>query len=333
MTIEIRTHSVEPIRQTFGHIARRFGDKPASRYQEASYDLEAKTNFHYRPLWDPVHELNDPTRTAIRMADWYAVADPRQFYYGAYVGNRAKMQEAAESSFAFCEKRNLLTRLPEETQSQLLRLLVPLRHVELGANMNNSKIAGDATATTVAQMHMYQAMDRLGMGQYLSRIALMIDGSTGAALDESKGYWMTDDLWQPMRQLVEDTLVVDDWFELTLVQNVLIDGLLYPLVYERMDQWLGERGAEDVSLLTEFMRDWFKDALRWTNAMLKVVAGESEANQALLQQWTDHWEPRVYAALEPLACASTGTAALAEVRAQHASRLGKFGLRVQGGEA
>ena len=53
MTIEIKTNSVEPIRQTYGHIARRFGDKPATRYQEASYDLEAKTNFHYRPPWEP----------------------------------------------------------------------------------------------------------------------------------------------------------------------------------------------------------------------------------------------------------------------------------------
>ena len=330
MSIEIKTNSVEPIRQTFGHIARRFGDKPASRYQEASYDLEAKTNFHYRPLWDSEHELNDETRTAIRMEDWYAVTDPRQFYYGAYVGNRAKMQEAAETSFGFCEKRNLLGRLPEETQKQLLRLLVPLRHVELGANMNNSKIAGDAIATTVAQMHIYQAMDRLGVGQYLSRIALLIDGSTGTSLDESKGYWMDDELWQPMRKLVEDTLVMQDWFELSLVQNVLMDGLLYPMVYEKMDQWLGEQDAEDVSMLTEFMRDWYKESLRWTNAMMKAVAGDSDANRELLQTWIDHWEPRVYQALKPLAEASTGVDALDETRAQLATRLKKFGLQSQG---
>ncbi|SFL81223.1 aromatic/alkene monooxygenase hydroxylase subunit beta [Marinobacter zhejiangensis] len=330
MTIEIKTNSVEPIRQTFGHIARRFGDKPASRYQEASYDLEAKTNFHYRPLWDSEHGLNDPTRTAIRMEDWYAVTDPRQFYYGAYVGNRAKMQEAAETSFGFCEKRNLLGRLPEEMQTLLLRLLVPLRHVELGANMNNSKVAGDVPATTVSQLHIYQAMDRLGIGQYLSRIALMIDGSSGKGLDESKGYWMDDALWQPMRKLVEDSLVVQDWFELTLLQNVLMDGLLYPLVYEKVDQWLGENGAEDVSMLTEFMRDWYKESLRWTNAMMKVVAGESEANLALLQSWVDDWEPRIYDALKPLAQATSGVDALDDIRAQLATRLNKFGLHSQG---
>ena len=330
MNIEIKTTSVEPIRHTYSHIARRFGDKPATRYQEASYDLEAKTNFHYRPQWDSRYELNDDRRTAIRMDDWYAVSDPRQYYYGAYVGNRAKMQESAETSFGFCDKRNLLTRLPEETQKQLLRLLVPLRHVELGANMNNSKIAGDAVATTVSQMHIYAAMDRLGIGQYLSRIALMIDGSTGKALDESKGYWMDDELWQPMRKLVEDTLVVDDWFELTLVQNILLDGLMYTLVYHKMDAWLATQGAEDVSMLTEFMRDWYKESLRWTNAMIKAVAGESEANCELLQTWIDQWEPQIYSALQPLAEASVGIDALDEARAELSTRLKKFGLQSRG---
>src|SRR5690554_1595366 len=103
MTIEIKTSTLEPVRNTFAHIEKRFGDKPATRYQEATYDVQAETNFHYRPLWQPEHELNDVSRTALVMNDWYAFKDPRQFYYGTYVQQRAKMQEAAENSYAFFE--------------------------------------------------------------------------------------------------------------------------------------------------------------------------------------------------------------------------------------
>lgn len=53
MTVEIRTQTVKPVRQTFGHLARRFGDKPATRYQEATYDIQSEVNHHYKPLWDP----------------------------------------------------------------------------------------------------------------------------------------------------------------------------------------------------------------------------------------------------------------------------------------
>ena len=81
MTVEIRVRSVKPLRHTFGHIARRFGDKPATRYQEGTYHLQAEVNFHYKPLWDPARDIYDPRRTAVEMADWYACKDPRQYYY------------------------------------------------------------------------------------------------------------------------------------------------------------------------------------------------------------------------------------------------------------
>ena len=67
MAIDLRTVSIKPLRQTFGHLARRMGgDKPASRYLEGTMDIQAMDNFHYRPTWDPEHEIFDNTRTAIR---------------------------------------------------------------------------------------------------------------------------------------------------------------------------------------------------------------------------------------------------------------------------
>ena len=85
MTIEIKTSTLEPVRNTYEHTRRRFGDKPASRYQEASYDIAPENNFHYRPTWEPDKLLNDTSRTAVVMEDWYAYRDPRQYYYGTYV--------------------------------------------------------------------------------------------------------------------------------------------------------------------------------------------------------------------------------------------------------
>lgn len=61
MTLEIKTSNVEPIRQNYAYIERRFGSKPATRYQEVSFDVQAETNFHYRPLWKPEKTLNDKT--------------------------------------------------------------------------------------------------------------------------------------------------------------------------------------------------------------------------------------------------------------------------------
>jgi phenol/toluene 2-monooxygenase (NADH) P1/A1 len=82
MQIDLRTVSIKPLRNTFAHVAKRLGgDKPATRYQEGTLDIQATHNFHYRPTWDPDHEIFDPRRTQLVMKDWYAFKDPRQFYY------------------------------------------------------------------------------------------------------------------------------------------------------------------------------------------------------------------------------------------------------------
>jgi hypothetical protein len=61
MQIDLRTVSIKPLRQTFDHIARRIGpDKAATRYQEGTLDVQATHNFHYRPTWDPDHEISMP---------------------------------------------------------------------------------------------------------------------------------------------------------------------------------------------------------------------------------------------------------------------------------
>ncbi len=48
MQIDIKTSSVKPLRNTYAYIEKRFGDKPASRYQEATYDIQEEINFHYK---------------------------------------------------------------------------------------------------------------------------------------------------------------------------------------------------------------------------------------------------------------------------------------------
>jgi phenol hydroxylase P1 protein len=326
MSIEIKTTTVEPIRHTFSHTRRRFGDKPASRYQEASFDIESATNFHYRPLWQPDKLLNDASRTAVVMADWGAISDPRQFYYGAYVQARAKMQENAEHDFAFCEKRNLLAGLNSVQREQIARLLLPLRHAELGANMNNSGIAADGFGTSLTQMHMFTAMDRLATAQYLSRIGLMLEDDGLALLASAKQQWLEDPAWQGMRRYVEDTLVVRDWFELTLAQNLVSDGLVYPLLFQAFDEQLSANGAGQVGMLTEFMRLWFAESQRWVDALVKTVVGESAANRELIEGWIAHWRPRALQALAPLADIGPGADALASIDNDFAARLKKLGL-------
>ncbi|MDY6891711.1 MAG: aromatic/alkene monooxygenase hydroxylase subunit beta [Pseudomonadota bacterium] len=327
MTIEIKTATLEPVRNTYANVMRRFGDKPATRYQEATYDLQAEINFHYRPLWQPDFELNDPRRTAIKMADWYAFRDPRQFYYGTYVQQRAKMQENAEGNYAFFEKRDLARHLSEQQRADLIRYLVPLRHLELAANLNNVYGTAYGYGTAITQALLFDGMDRLGIAQYLSRIGLMLDGNSGTALAEAKQHWMEADFWQGVRALCEEMLVTEDWFELCVAQNLVVDTLVYDLVYTQFDRHLADNGAQDVAMLTEFMQLWYKDTSRWVDAVMKTAAAESEENKALLAQWVEKWRGKAEGALAPLAAAMLNDRALAQSLAELEQRVAKAGIK------
>ncbi len=327
MTIEIKTAKMDTIRNTFGHIARRFGDKPATRYQEATYDIAAQTNFHYKPLWDQDHELNDPSRTAITMEDWYALKDPRQFYYGTYVQNRARMQENAESNFGFFDKRDLADKLPEGMKERLIKHLIPLRHVEHTANLNNMYCTAYANyCTAVAQATLFEGMDRFGNAQYYARIGLAIDGNTGDSLAAAKEEWMNNPIWQGLRAYCEKTLTIDDWFETFIAQNIVLDTLVDNLYFEQYDAWLTENNAGDILMLTEFMRERSRESQRWSDSLLKTVINENRQNADQVKSWISTWRIRAQSALEPLANDLLSDDALAEAYSALATRLKKIGL-------
>ncbi|MDV7210189.1 aromatic/alkene monooxygenase hydroxylase subunit beta [Azotobacter beijerinckii] len=299
MQIDLRTVSIQPLRNTFDHLVRRFGDKPASRYQEGSYDIQATENLHYRPTWDPEQALYDTRITKIVMQDWYALKDPRQFYYSTYTLARARQQDSMEANFSFVESRGLTDLLPAELRQTALDLLVPLRHAAWGANQHNTFICGYGYATVFTQPCIYHAMDNLGTAQYLSRLGLLLGGTE--ALDAGKAAWLDGEAWQPLRRFVEDCLTLRDPFELFVAQNVILDGLLYPLVYERIvDDYLSSRGGSAVAMLTQFMSDWFDETRKWVDAVLKVAAAESGHNREQLQAWTGAWTDRAAAALLPV---------------------------------
>jgi phenol hydroxylase P1 protein len=326
MSVEIKTAILEPIRNTFAHIERRFGDKPATRYQEATYDVASEINFHYRPLWQPEFELNDSGRTAIVMKDWYAFKDPRQFYYGTYVQARAKQQETAESNFAFFEKRDLARFLSEDVKEKLVRLVIPFRHVEQAANLNNIYGSSYGYGTAITQALLYNGMDRLGNAQYLSRIGLILDGNSGESLTKAKHHWMEDAAWQGVRAYCEANICVEDWFESFVAQDVVLDTLVADLVFNQFDLWLQDNNAQDVGMLTEFTRNWHKETTRWVDSVVKVAAAESEENKTKLEEWIHVWKDKATIALAPLAAEMVGEGALELAVGTLTKRLNKSGL-------
>lgn len=329
MNIDLQAREITPLRNTYAHVAQYIGgDKVASRYQEATFGAQPMTNFHYRPTWDPDHQIFDASRSQVKLADWYVLKDPRQFYYASWTMTRARQQDAIEANFQFVESRGMVAMIPEAVRERALAVLMPLRHAAWGANMNNASVAAYGFGTAFTAPAMFHAMDNLGVAQYLTRLGLAM--ADPDVLDEGKQAWLEGPEWQGLRRLVEDTLVLQDPFELFVAQNLAIDGLLYPLIYSHfVDDHVALQGGTAVAMLTQFMPEWFAETSRWIDAVAKTAAAESEENRALITRWVAEWSDRAQAALSPiaeLALGAQGHEALGEVVESFKARCKKAGL-------
>jgi len=320
MSVQIKTVDFEPKRQTFGHVARRLGgDKPATRYQEATFDLQPTANFHYKPLWEPEFWVYDERKTAVVMSDWYKLLDPRQYYYATYNIARANMNQSVERSFTFADERGLIDKLSAEARARIETGLLPLRHLHWGANMNMTEICQRGYGAALTAPCIFSAMDHLGMAQIVSRIGLVLDGQTGASLDAAKQVWLNDPAWQGVRKLIEDTFVERDFIQLYVAQTLAVNGVVFDLVYKLADAAWKEAGIT-IAMLTEFMTDWRAEESRWSDSVIKTVAAESPENKALVSQWAKLWIDRAVEAAKPLSASLLGDNGAAAEAAGEATR-------------
>jgi phenol hydroxylase P1 protein len=300
---ELRTKVIEPRRKTFTNLTERFGDRPASRYEEGSIDVQARSNFHYRPLWDPTHEIFDPTYTRFRLTDPYSFVDPRQYYYAPYVTARAQLHEAFGATLKYLEERQLLERLPEAWKTVLIDVVVPLRHYESGAQLVSVNGCKFGYGTTITQCLSYAAFDRIGNAQVLSRVGISLAGGTDTLLATAKENWLTAEALQPLRRYTEELLVEKDW-AVAHVGLDLADQLLYGLLYRHLDETALLGGAGAYSLVAQHVNGWFTDHRRWVDALYKAWGADAEhgaSNHAALAEVVATLLPKATAAVQALA--------------------------------
>lgn len=331
MTLDIKSVDIKPIRQTFGHVERRIGEgKAATRYEEATYDLQPTANFHYKPTYNSKYELYDKAKTAIKMKDWYTLLDPRQFHYSSYVMTRAKQQEVAEQNYVFIEKRNLLSAMPQELKEQVLTHILPLRHYEWGANLNNLQIVSEGYGAAMTSAAMFHTEDRLGNAQYITKNALLISQNETEALDNSKELWLNDASWQPLRKIMEDSFVLEDWFELHLAQNMIMDAFIHPLFFNLYEEEITPKGGSCQAMMTEFLTIWFEESSKWVDKTIEISAKESDGNCELLSSWAIKYISLMEDAILPLATnlVSNPQEIVAVLKENLITRLQKTGLKV-----
>ena len=108
---------------------------------------------------------------------------------------------------------------------------------------------------------------RVGNAQMLSRVGIAMGSVGGDQLKIVKQEWLDGTHLQPLRRLVDEIMVVDDWAEALLAVD-MIDSFVYPLVYGGLDDAALLTGAGAYSLSAQHLTGWFADQRRWLDALV-----------------------------------------------------------------
>jgi len=288
---EIRQNVIDPLRVGFDWVERRLG-RPANRYEEASIEVQQEENFHYRPLWDPDHDIFDPGYSRLRLSDWYRFTDPRQYFYYTYNQTRTKAAEQLDSALQYAEDAGVFDQLAAPWRELLVTVIGPLRHFEYGANMVYAQICRFSYGTTIEQAAIFSSFDHLGNAQQLTKILLKLpEGLEGLA--QAKAAWMEDPALQPLRRYIEDVLVVEDWGEQWVALSVALAPYLYPLVFARGEELGRNTGLGMAGMAFRYFFNWYRDDRQWTDRLWETFASDPEIdNEPILKAFLDHWRPR-----------------------------------------
>jgi len=340
MQFELRTQVIEPKRKTFTNLVERYGDRPASRYEEGSIDIQAVENFHYKPLYTASRDVYDAEYTAFKLTDPYSFLDPRQLYYAPYVQSRAAMNDAIVKTIEYVESRDLLQKLPAGWDAIVGEVLIPLRHWEAGAQLVSIEGSRWAYGTTIDQCCTYAAFDRIGNAQNISRIGIVYSEGHDHALTAAKEKWLTDPALQGLRRLIEETLAGDDWAKKILTVD-LADRLLYPVMFTHLDEAALIGGGGAYSLVAQHFSSWFADQRRWLDHLVKTwfadeqygASNKAAFDEVLASRWAQVVEAVTDVAAALDARVETGAVASVEANAAAlAAELGALGLTVPGGK-
>lgn len=165
----------------------------------------------------------------------------------------------------------------------------------------------EALSDTLGNAFCFEAFDRMRHAQAIAIYLMDIEENIEDFIDlGAKERWLGDLTYQPLRSLVEHLVALEDWGELAVVTNLLVDPIVSDVGVSSLVGRFGPFHGDHVTpyLISTVERDRRRNRA-WTEELVRMVTAEgldaADANRDLIQGWLDKWSPAVREAVDGLA--------------------------------
>lgn len=239
---------------------------------------------------------------------WFDFRDPASHWQRTYVRMQAEQERAIERVTDDAAASGALAAMDPAWVTDVIDVHYRVwSYLEYGLFRAFATAQREALSDTLGNALCFEGFDRMRHAQaivlYLMDLEAAIDGFSDHG---AKEHWLGDDCYQPARELVERLIAFDDWAELAVVTNLVLDPLLAEVGLSQLVRHAAPLHGDYVTpmIISTTERDRRRNQA-WTAELVRMVTADgldtAEANRATIQGWLDEWTPGVRRATRAMA--------------------------------
>ena len=278
-------------KRTYWHLSD-LGRKPTD------YDI-ATSRMHY---WTargfevkaPVSEWYERYQrgSVLRCRDWDQWGDPRQTTYTTYT-TMQRTREAFVSGLLDSINDDYDRGLSPQWVAVLDRVFAPLRYPGHGLQMVAAYVGKMAPSTHITIAATFQAADEMRRVQRIAYRMRQLQITHPEFGSKAQQTWQNDQIWQPLREIIETLLVTWDWGEalvaLQLVLKPTFDEL-FMTQFGRVARAAGDDVLDRIFFSLNEDCAWHR---AWSESLILTAMRDTPESAAVIEGWIENWAPRV----------------------------------------
>jgi methane monooxygenase component A beta chain/propane monooxygenase small subunit len=246
--------------------------------------------------------------TRLRHPHWFDFRDPSSQWQRTYVRMQAEQERSIGRATEDAAEQGAFDDLdPTWLHEVVAGHYRVWSYLEYGLFRAFAAAQREALSDTIGTVFCFEGVDRMRHAQDIVLYLMDLEEAIPGFVDQKqKSTWLGDPIYQPSRLVVEQLMAFDDWAELAVAVNLVLDPILSEVGLSQLVRRFGSFHGDQVTpaIVATAERDRRRNRL-WTEELVRMTTdaalAEADDNRATIQSWLDTWTPLVVEAALALA--------------------------------
>jgi methane monooxygenase component A beta chain/propane monooxygenase small subunit len=248
-----------------------------------------------------------PASTALRSTDWWIFQDPSKQWQRTYVAAQAEQERGLDRIVEAARAEGLFADFDETWVKTILgKYYAAYAYLEYGLFRCFSYAQREALSATAGNVCIFNAADKIRHAQDITLYGMdLMEAVPGFSDADAKTVWLEDPIYQGARKTVEGLMAVQDWGEVVLGVNLILEPVFGALARVQFFSRFAPRNGDAVTptILATAENDWQRN-LKWTKEFVNVLLRDPEhgvGNKKTIEGWITKWRSYTQEAMQAFA--------------------------------